>query len=173
MQKIILCAGVILMANTSFSQRTMEKLIDKLSNKDVPLASVTEVSVNPSYIRLDAREREEYEVSHLPDAKYIGYTNFDIDQFTSLFPDKEATYLVYCSLGIRSGKIGERLIELGYSDVKNMSGGIFKWMEEDLPVVDADDRETKRVHAYNKFWGLLLTKGEKVYSLESEEKDER
>ncbi|MBT8281454.1 MAG: rhodanese-like domain-containing protein [Muriicola sp.] len=150
----------------------MEKLIDKLSNKDVPLASVTEVSVNPSYIRLDAREKEEYEVSHLPDAYFIGYDNFDAEEFASLFPDKEATYLVYCSLGIRSGKIGEKLQKLGYRDVKNMSGGIFKWIEEDLPVLDADDNETQKVHAYNKFWGLLLTKGEKVYSLENEDGDE-
>lgn len=172
MLKGILFTGVILMSTTSFSQRTMEKIIEKLASKDIPLASVTEVAVNPSYTRLDAREMEEFEVSHLPNAHYIGYKNFNAGKFKSLFPDKDATYVVYCSVGIRSGKIAEELQKIGYKDVKNMSGGIFKWIEEDHPVLDADEKLTRKVHAYNRIWGLLLSKGEKVYEPENDHSDE-
>ncbi|MEY8020791.1 rhodanese-like domain-containing protein [Muriicola sp. SD30] len=150
----------------------MEKIIEKLASKDIPLASVTEVAVNPSYTRLDAREKEEFEVSHLPNAHYIGYKNFDAGKFNSLFPDRDATYVVYCSVGIRSGKIAEELQKMGYKDVKNMSGGIFKWIEEDHPVLDADEKLTRKVHAYNRLWGLLLSKGEKVYEPENDHSDE-
>jgi len=171
MQKMILISGALLMTTTALGQRTLDKLISKLSNKDVPLATVTEVKVNNSYLRLDAREKEEFEVSHLPDAHFIGYKNFDADQFTSRFPDKDATYVVYCSVGVRSGKIGEKLQDLGYSNVKNLSGGIFKWVEEGCPIVDAEEKETYKVHAYNRFWGLLLNKGEKVYGPENQDGD--
>lgn len=172
MLKGILFTGVILMSTTSFSQRTMDKIIEKLASQDIPLATVTEVAVNHSYTRLDAREMEEFEVSHLPYAHYIGYKNFDAGKFTSQFPDKDATYVVYCSVGIRSGKIAEKLQKMGYKNVKNMSGGIFKWIEEDHPVVDSDEKVTRKVHAYNRIWGLLLSKGEKVYELENHNRDE-
>lgn len=146
-----------------FGQRTLEKIMEKLADKDVPLATVTETSVNPSYNRLDAREREEFEVSHLKDAHFIGYTNFDTSEFSETFPDKHATYVVYCSVGVRSEKIGKKLIDMGYTDVKNLSGGIFKWVNEGYDIVDMNGQKTQKVHAYNRFWGLLLNKGSKVY----------
>ncbi len=66
-----------LMITPVFGQRTLEKIMEKLAYKDVPLASVTEIAVNPSYLRLDTREPEEFEVSHLPDAHFIGYKDFN------------------------------------------------------------------------------------------------
>jgi len=155
--------GMLLITLPIFGQRTLEKIMEKMAYKDVPLATVTEIAVNPSYLRLDTREREEFEVSHLQDAHYIGYSDFDASEFIEHFPDKDATYVVYCSVGVRSEKIGKKLIDMGYTDVKNLSGGMFKWINEGYDVVDSTGRETQKVHAYNRFWGLLLNKGEKVY----------
>jgi len=161
--------GMLLMALPVFGQRTLEKIMEKLAYKDVPLATVTEIAVNPSYFRLDTREPEEFNVSHLKDAHLIGYSHFDELEFAERFPDKDATYLVYCSVGVRSEKIGKKLIAMGYKDVKNLSGGIFKWVNEGYDVVDSTGQVTQKVHAYNRFWGLLLNKGEKVYGPEKEE----
>ncbi|WP_188370526.1 rhodanese-like domain-containing protein [Muriicola marianensis] len=172
MLKTGLIIGILLTTSSALGQRTLEKVMDRLSGDEVPLVSVTEVRVNPSYIRLDAREKEEFDVSHLPHASHIGYDNFDPKEFTSSFPDKEATYVVYCSVGIRSGKIGEKLQQMGYSHVRNLSGGIFKWVEEGNIILDSNEKPTHKVHAYNRFWGMLLKKGEKVYGPEDEEKDE-
>ena len=161
--------GMLLMTLPIFGQRTMEKIIEKLTYRDVPLATVTEIAVNPTYYRLDTREQEEFEVSHLKDAHLIGYTDFDASEFAEIFPDKEATYVVYCSVGVRSEKIGKKLIAMGYTDVKNLAGGMFKWVNEGHEVVDNDGRVTQKVHAYNRFWGMLLNKGMKVYGPEKQE----
>ncbi len=146
--------------------------MEKLSGDEVPLVSVTEVRVNPSYIRLDIREKEEFEVSHLPNARYVGYKEFDAEKFARAFPDRQATYVVYCSVGIRSGKIGEKLQRMGYSRVRNLSGGIFKWVEEGNSIVDGDEKPTEKVHAYNRFWGMLLSKGVKVYGRENQDEND-
>ncbi|NNJ89273.1 MAG: rhodanese-like domain-containing protein [Eudoraea sp.] len=161
--------GMLLMALPVFGQRTLEKIMEKLAYKDVPLATVTEAAVNPSYYRLDTREPEEFEVSHLKDAHLIGYSDFNTSEFAENFPDKDATYLVYCSVGVRSEKIGKKLMAMGYTDVKNLSGGMFKWVNEGYDIVDQNGRETQKIHAYNRFWGLLLNRGEKVYGPEKQE----
>lgn len=160
---------MLLMITPVFGQRTLEKIMEKLAYKDVPLASVTEIAVNPLYLRLDTREPEEFEVSHLPDAHFIGYKDFNAKEFKINFPNKNATYVVYCSVGVRSEKIGKKLMDLGYTDVKNLSGGMFKWVNEGYNVVDSAGLVTQKVHAYNRFWGLLLDKGVKVYGPENQE----
>jgi rhodanese-related sulfurtransferase len=172
MQKLILLTSALFFTVPTWGQRTLERVIEKWVSEDVPLATVKEVTENPSYLLLDAREREEYQVSHLPDSHYIGYREFDEGEFTRAFPDKNATYVVYCSVGVRSGKIGERLQELGYTDVRNLRGGIFKWMEEGQPLLDPEGKTTLRIHAYNRYWGMLLNSGEKVYGPVNEESDE-
>ncbi len=158
--------AIVFITIPGFGQRTLENIMEKLASKDVPLATVTEIAVNPSYVRLDTREKEEFVVSHIKDAHFIGYSDFEISEFTEHFPDKDATYVVYCSVGVRSEKIGKKLIAMGYTNVKNLSGGIFKWINEEYEVVDSTGKRTAKVHAYNRFWGLLLNKGEKVYGSE-------
>lgn len=169
MFKVSICYAMLLLTFPVFGQRTLEKIMEKLAYKDVPLATVTEIAVNPSYHRLDTREKEEFDVSHLKDAHFIGYSDFDASKFIEHFPDKKATYVVYCSVGVRSEKIGKKLIAMGYTDVKNLSGGLFKWVNEGNDVVDSTGGITPKIHAYNRFWGLLLNKGEKVYGPEKQE----
>ena len=168
MQKNTLSILFLMLAVPLMGQRTMEKTMAKLLKGDVPVVYVTELSVNPSYITLDAREKEEFEVSHLPGAHYIGDKDFDPKKIQSLVPSKDATVVVYCSIGVRSKKIGKKLMALGYTNVKNLAGGIFQWKNDGYSVIDAFGNETERVHAYNRFFGMLLSKGEKVYGAEND-----
>ena len=71
--------------------------------------------------------------------------------------------VVYCSIGVRSEKIGEKLQAAGYTNVKNLYGGIFQWKGEGEKVVDSLGLSTERVHAFSKLWGKLLTNAKKVY----------
>ena len=112
---------------------------------------------------LDTREYEEFEVSHLRGAIWAGFDSFDLARLTSKLPDKDRAIVVYCSVGIRSEDIGAKLIEAGYTNVKNLYGGIFMWANEGFPVIDPQGKATNKVHAFSKEWGHLLTKGEKVY----------
>jgi hypothetical protein len=70
---------------------------------------------------------------------------------------------VYCSVGYRSERIGEKLLKLGYTDVVNLYGGIFEWKNQGLDVYNSSNYPTDSVHTYNKSWGKWLVKGIKVY----------
>ncbi len=102
------------------------------------------------YTILDAREQEEYDVSHIEGAQFIGYKNFDIDQLKLI--DKEQAIVVYCSIGYRSEKVGEKLIKAGFKNVYNLYGSIFEWANQGLPLVDKNNQKTNKIHTYNKKW---------------------
>ena len=130
--------------------------------------TVTEVNVTQAkaaqakhiYL-LDARELREFEVSHIETARFVGFNDFSLDRVADI--PKDSAIIVYCSVGYRSEKVGEKLIAAGYTHVVNLYGGIFQWVNEGNPVVDETNAPTQKVHAYSKSWGVWLKKGEKVY----------
>lgn len=105
---------------------------------------------------LDCREIAEFEVSHLKNAKFVGYNNFDI---TKMALPKESTIVLYCSVGYRSERIGEKLQKAGFKKVYNLYGGIFQWVNSQKGVVDMQNMPTERVHVYNARWGKWLKSG--------------
>lgn len=147
-----------------FSQDSLEKLLKKHNDNSVPYILVDELNkVKNEVVLLDAREKNEFEVSTISGAFLIGFDTFSIKNFTKNFPNKKAHYVVYCSLGIRSEIIGKKLSKAGYANVKNLYGGIFEWKNNNFPVIDSTGNETEKVHAFSKQWGKWLLKGEKIY----------
>ena len=73
---------------------------------------------------------------------------------------KESNMVVYCSIGYRSEKIGEKLLRLGYKNVYNLYGSIFEWANDKYPLVGSNGKTTNRVHCYNKSWGKWVTNDE-------------
>lgn len=133
-----------------------------LLSRDVPEITVTDAAKNASnFLFLDAREQKEYNVSHLPNTKFIGYDNFNIASLTGVAKDKPL--IVYCSIGKRSEDITRKLKKAGYVNVHNLYGGIFEWVNTGNTVYDLQNKPTDKVHAYRKFWGKFLDKGTKVF----------
>jgi rhodanese-related sulfurtransferase len=143
-----------------FGQRTIEKTLEKLNNNSIPYISAEALKTEKNNVILDTREKKEFNVSHLKNAIWVGYHNFNLEALT--IKDKNTPIVVYCSIGVRSEDIGEKLAANGFTNVKNLYGGIFKWVENDYPIFDAQGNSTNRVHTFTKYWGKLLTKGEKV-----------
>ena len=105
--------------------KTYNLLLKKLLKHDVPEITVDSLSkINQPVLLLDARELEEFNVSHLSNAKFVGYKNFNIDSLNHT--DKNQPIVVYCSVGYRSEKISEKLISAGFTNVQNLYGGIFE-----------------------------------------------
>lgn len=148
---------------TVFAQSKMDKTLKKFNKESVPYIEVDALNGMNHLVLLDAREKEEYEVSHLQNAIWVGAKTFEIDSVLPKIEDKNAEIIVYCSIGVRSENIGEKLMKAGYTNVKNLFGGIFEWKNEGHPVFDPEGNETEKVHAFNKHWGRLLKEGEKVY----------
>lgn len=146
-----------------YSQKKMDKTIKAMNSETVPYLQNSEVIKMDTLVFLDTRELKEYQVSHLQNAMWVGYDTFNPQIVLDSVPDKNTSIVVYCSIGVRSEDIGEKLQELGYNNVQNLYGGIFKWKNDELPVYGPEGEETEKVHAYDKLWGKLLTKGQKVY----------
>ena len=148
-----------------FGQEKLDNLLKTWNKRNVPYISVETLAMPKSTaILLDARELEEFNVSHLQNALCVGYNTFDLKETISKLPkDKNTKIVVYCSLGIRSETIAHQLIQAGYTNVVNLYGGIFEWKNNDFQVVDTLGKSTEKVHAFNKSWEKWLKKVEKVY----------
>jgi len=54
--------------------------------------------------------------------------------FTKKYTDTNAKIVVYCKAGARGALVTNRLKELGYKNVYNLTGGIKGWMKAGYPV---------------------------------------
>ncbi|MEM9001112.1 MAG: rhodanese-like domain-containing protein [Bacteroidota bacterium] len=156
-----------LFQGTVYAQNTIEATLKKFNKNTVGYISVAALLVDSTAVLLDTRKKEEFEVSHLQNAHWVGYQKFDIDQTISNIPDKDTPIVVYCSVGVRSEDIGEKLIQASYTNVKNLYGGIFAWKNQGNPVFDANGNKTEKVHAFSKHWGKLLTNAQNIYTTKS------
>ncbi len=85
------------------------------------------VNDNESII-LDVRTEEEFANGHIKGAVLIPHEEIEA-KAESMIADKERLILVYCRSGRRSKIAAEKLVELGYSNVKEF-GGIIDWNYE-------------------------------------------
>ena len=148
----------------SFSQRNLKQLLKKHNTESVSYISVADLSKEKKIIILDAREPKEFAVSHLKNAICVGYDFFNLENTLKKLPkDKNTKIVVYCSLGIRSEDVAEKLQNAGFSNVFNLYGGIFEWKNQDNTIVTEENKPTQKVHTFNKEWSKWLHKGIKIY----------
>jgi rhodanese-related sulfurtransferase len=85
----------------------------------------------PNRIVLDVREPHEYAAGHVP-----GSTLLPLGQLASQAGQlpKDAPIYVICRVGNRSVAASEILVDLGFQDVRNVSGGILAWQAAGFPV---------------------------------------
>lgn len=149
---------------SGFSQKSIDKLLKKYNEETIPYISVKELKAQKNdVILLDSREEKEFKTSHLKDAVCVGYDFFNIDSLKQNFSDKNAKIVVYCSVGIRSEDIAEKLKKAGYNNVFNLYGGIFEWKNNEMTVFDSEEKETENIHTFNEAWSKWLKKGNKIY----------
>ncbi len=155
---------IFLISTCSISQETMSDLLRKYNSKSIPYMSVQELAMpKTKAVILDAREIKEYETSHIKDAYYVGYDEFKIDTVSKIIKNKEQNIVVYCSIGIRSEDIAEKLKKAGYTNVFNLYGGIFEWKNKEFPLYNSEGLETDKVHTFSKEWSHWLKNGIKIY----------
>lgn len=152
---------LLLIFNSTFAQSFAYKtLLSGIYEKDFPIVYPKEIKDLSNYQVLDTREKEEYDVSHLKGAQWVGFDSFQLENIESL--DKEKPVLVYCTVGARSQEIGMKLKDAGFKNVFNLYGGIIQWSNDELPLFK-NGHLTNEVHTYSKSWGFWLNNGKKVY----------
>ncbi len=135
-----------------------DKKLTQMLRFSVPIIGVEELYNIQNEVHIfDTREWSEYQVSHIKGAQYLGYDQFDATRLQEL--PKDAKIVLYCSVGYRSEKIGERLQKMGYENVYNLYGSIFEWANQGKEMVDSKGQPTKQLHTYNKNWSRWVEPG--------------
>ncbi|NNE29355.1 MAG: rhodanese-like domain-containing protein [Saprospiraceae bacterium] len=138
----------------AFDQRLQELL-----DFSVPVIGVQKLAeAKPGeYLILDTREQEEYDVSHIPNAVFLGYKKPDWNKLQHV--SKEQPIITYCSVGYRSEKLGEDLRKRGFTQVFNLYGSIFEWANQGHVLEGTGGQPTQEVHTYNKRWSKWVQEG--------------
>jgi len=156
MRLIFFILFIILSFNSIYGQNPdgFEQMATSMINKKTPSITMNDVQKlqkeKQKIIFLDSREQNEFSVSHLPGAIWVGYDHIDWTKIDKL--DKKATVVIYCSVGFRSGKLTDQLKKKGFIHVKNLYGGLFNWVNNGGKIVNSKDNFTTEVHGYNKDW---------------------
>lgn len=157
----ILISNVFIVSGQTIKEKSFDKMVDNLIAHSVPEKSIEDILNDTISVLLDARALNEYKVSHIKNSHWVGYDDFDLSRVNAL--SKDQPIIVYCSVGYRSEKIAEKLKSAGFTQVYNLVGGIFDWVNSGYTVMDSLESQTENVHAFSRLWGLWLSRGKKIY----------
>ncbi len=111
-----------------------------------PLETERFREANPGAALVDVREDSEWEQGHIPGAAHIPKSYIE-QQIEAAVPDRDRPVILYCASGVRSLFAGQTLAELGYTDVRSMSGGFQEWkgrgLAWTLPVLLTHDQKQR------------------------------
>ena len=81
---------------------------------------------------IDVREPYEWEIGHLPGARLV-----PLDRISAEIPrlDKSRETILYCKVGARSMYAARQLADAGVAEVRNLAGGILRWIDEVDPTL--------------------------------------
>ena len=168
---IFLCIAAVGITWYSFQTHTHKVgsraygwLLKKILNHSVPEISVLEIAhKHHGFLFLDSRQRKEYEISHISNARFISYAEDAVLLSALEGVPKHTAIIVYCSVGYRSEKTAEKLIKMGYTNIYNLYGGLFEWSNQNLPMYDANEGLTNQIHVFQSHWGRWVKNGDKIY----------
>lgn len=97
-----------------------------------------ELTENPEIILIDVRSAEEIANGYIAGTQFLWINEFmaNVDQLPA---DKDATIVIYCASSYRGGIATVMMNLLGYTDVRNLSGGINAWVAAGLPLEGAPE----------------------------------
>jgi sulfur-carrier protein adenylyltransferase/sulfurtransferase len=123
-------SGVLRMSRSS-----AELLRDVKSQiEEIDPAEVKEL-LDEGVVVVDVRESEEVALGHLPGARHVPRSYLE-SRIEGIVPDRFASVILYCASGVRSAYAARTLSEdLGYENVKSMTGGITLWKDRGYEVV--------------------------------------
>lgn len=157
---IVLLTGIAVQAQDAYDKK-LKSIYKNTVPQIKPDVVKSKLDAHEKIVLLDTRSPEEFNVSHLPGASFVNYNQFKKSDVTGI--DRNAEIIVYCTVGYRSERIGEKLIEFGFTDVKNLYGGIFQWANEGELLLNKQNQPTDSVHTYSRSWSSWLQRGIKVH----------
>jgi molybdopterin/thiamine biosynthesis adenylyltransferase/rhodanese-related sulfurtransferase len=81
---------------------------------------------------IDVREPYEWEIGHIPGARLVPLSRIP-EEIPRL--DKRRETILYCKAGARSRFAAQQLADAGVTEVRNLAGGILRWIDEVDPTM--------------------------------------
>lgn len=132
---LILCALLMLSVLSACGGRPAAAPADDTANgADFAYRKITAedgkalMDSEADFVLVDVRRTDEYEEAHIPGAINIPNESIEETQPDAL-SDLDAAIVVYCRSGVRSKQAAEKLVAMGFNDVRDM-GGINAWPYE-------------------------------------------
>jgi phage shock protein E len=82
---------------------------------------------------VDVREPYEWESGHIPGARLIPRGTLE-DRLAEELPDRGRRIVVHCNAGGRGALAAKTLMEMSYTNVANLEGGLNAWRERGYEV---------------------------------------
>jgi len=125
-------SGLSLERPTEKQEMAIKSGADLIEEAKARIKEVTPKEVmadtNPNLVLLDVRERNEWNLGHLPNAIHIPRGSMET-KIEALIP-RDKHVVIYCQSGNRSAFAADTLQQMGYEDVASMSSGIRGWVDE-------------------------------------------
>ena len=78
--------------------------------------------ISKGAVLIDVRTSDEYNREHIPYA-----VNIPLDQIETINYQKDTTIIVYCQSGMRSREAVNKLVNMGYTNLYDLDGGLLNW----------------------------------------------
>ena len=125
--KIVGIIGIIIIVAVVLLSRGLVFAYDEITEKELK-----EKMAKGGVVFLDVRENDEVSNCKIPESIHIPLAEVGT-RFKELDPQKEI--VVYCAAGVRSARASKILDNAGFKNVKNLKGGIGRWVASGGTVV--------------------------------------
>jgi rhodanese-related sulfurtransferase len=164
---------MILVAGTVFANGAPEsyvEFLDTLYRDTVPLMRPSELKElldedQSDLLLLDVRTAAERRVSYIPGSRFVDFESFALEELDGVRRTQQV--VLYCAVGYRSERVGEMLLEAGFSEVYNLYGGIIEWYNLSYPIIAGAAGDVMNVspvvHGYSPRWGRWVSRADVTY----------
>jgi rhodanese-related sulfurtransferase len=110
-----------------------------------PLSGSYQTLTIDEFASIVTNDSDEYTIVnvHIPYEGEVAETDFsipynDIESLTITLPDKNASIILYCRSGRMSEEASRTLVELGYTQVWDVPGGMNAWQASGFELITSD-----------------------------------
>ncbi|HMI42781.1 MAG TPA: molybdopterin-synthase adenylyltransferase MoeB [Gemmatimonadaceae bacterium] len=123
-----LCGDTVQSATSSSSERSSGGAVTEIQ----PYQLAQRLERREKLEIIDVREPYEWQIGHIPGARLV-----PLGQIAEEIPrlDKRRETILYCKAGARSMNAAKQLASAGVADVRNLAGGILRWIDEVDPTM--------------------------------------
>jgi len=113
--------AIVNAAKAKIKEYTVDEIAERIAKGD-------------SFHFVDVREDNEWNAGRAKGSIHIGKGVIERD-IEAKIPDKNADIVLYCGGGFRSALAAVAMMQMGYTNVSSMDGGIRTWRDKKLPEV--------------------------------------